>query len=72
VKVLVKGIGISNKRRKKMSWFKRKPHLKTPPKLHPHNLSPTTEKLLKETVQEVREGSGVKSKMFFHSENNKK
>jgi hypothetical protein len=59
VKALVKDIGIL-RRKRKMSWFKRKPHLKTVPKLYPHHLSPTTEKLLEETKMEV---SGTKLKM---------
>jgi hypothetical protein len=36
-----------------MSWFKHKPRLKNPPKLHAHHTSPTTEKILKETKIEV-------------------
>ncbi len=43
-----------------MSWFKHKPRLKNPPKLHPHHSSPATEKLLKETKMEV---TGVKAKL---------
>ena len=36
-----------------MSWFKHKPRLKNPPKLHAHHTSPIAEKLLKETKIEV-------------------
>jgi hypothetical protein len=36
-----------------MSWFKHKPRLKNPPKLHPHHSSPIAEKILKETKIEV-------------------
>jgi len=43
-----------------MSWFKHKPRLKNPPKLHPYHTSPIAEKLLKETKLEV---TGVKAKL---------
>ena len=43
-----------------MSWFKHKPRLKNPPKLHAHHSSPIAEKLLKETKLEV---TGVKAKL---------
>jgi hypothetical protein len=36
-----------------MSWFKRKPHVKEPPKLHPHHHSPIAEKVLKEAKKRV-------------------
>lgn len=36
-----------------MSWFKHKPRTKNPPKLHAHHMSPTSEKLLKETKIKV-------------------
>ena len=52
-----------------MSWFKHKPKPKNPPKLHAHNTSPTTEKLLKETKIEV---SKIKSQEFPKNLENKK
>ena len=36
-----------------MSWFKRKPHVKEPPKLHPHHYSPIAENVMKEAKQRV-------------------
>jgi hypothetical protein len=44
-----------------MSWFKHKPRLKTPPKLHPQHSSPISEQLLKETKRQV---TGVKAKLL--------
>jgi hypothetical protein len=41
-----------------MSWFKRKPHVKEPPKLHPHHSSPISESVMKEAKKRV---SGQKS-----------
>ena len=35
-----------------MSWFKRRPHIKEPEKLHPHRTSPATD-LAKEKAKEV-------------------
>jgi len=43
-----------------MSWFKHKPRLKTPPKLHAHHSSPISEQILKETKRQV---TGVKAKV---------
>ena len=43
-----------------MSWFKHKPKIKTPPKLHVYHTSPISEKILKETKLEV---NGVKAKL---------
>jgi len=60
VKAPVKDIGILNRRKRKMSWFKRRPHLKTAPKLQPHHQSPASKKILEETKREV---SGIESKM---------
>jgi hypothetical protein len=36
-----------------MSWFKRKPHVKEPPKLHPHHSSPISESVMKEAKKKV-------------------
>jgi hypothetical protein len=36
-----------------MSWFKRKPHVKEPPKLHPHHHSPIAESVMKEAKKRV-------------------
>ena len=35
-----------------MSWFKRRPHVKEPEKLHPHRSSPASD-LAKEKAQEA-------------------
>jgi hypothetical protein len=48
-----------------MSWFKRKPHVKEPPKLHPHHHSPIAEKVLTEAKKRVsgeNSSSGSKKK----------
>jgi hypothetical protein len=42
-----------NSRRNLMSWFKHKPRLKNPPKLHPHHSSPISEQVLKEAKKRV-------------------
>lgn len=38
-----------------MSWYKRRPRVKEPPKHIPRETSPATEKLLKEAKRAVRE-----------------
>jgi hypothetical protein len=37
-----------------MSWFKRRPHVKTPPKAHAHHTSPASEKIRKERQDAIR------------------
>lgn len=37
-----------------MSWFKKRPAPKTPPKPHPHHTSPIADKMLKESKERVR------------------
>lgn len=37
-----------------MSWFKRRPRVKEPPKQSPHRHSSATERLLKETKQATK------------------
>jgi hypothetical protein len=46
-----------------MSWFKHKPRLKNPPKLHAHHSSPISEKLLKETKIEVTKAKELPNKL---------
>ena len=38
-----------------MSWFKRSPRVKEPPKQAKHKYSPMTEKILEEAKEKVRE-----------------
>jgi hypothetical protein len=42
-----------NSRRNLMSWFKRKPHVKELPKLHPLHYSPISQSVMKEAKKKV-------------------
>ena len=44
-----------------MSWFKRRPHVKEPEKLHPHRTSPASD-LAKEKAQETGPTKNQKQK----------
>jgi hypothetical protein len=45
-----------------MSWFKRRPRVKEPPKTKGHRSSPTAEKMLEENKKSVRAKSETKEK----------
>jgi len=43
--------GVNTLGGKPMSWFKRKPHLKSPPQQRPHHTSPATAKALEKAKE---------------------